>query len=157
MKRMPKRAALAIALVGLCLGWGTVRWTNATSQPAIVSDFSKVNLADCPDSPNCVCTSATQPQHQIEPIKVAQGDQAPMAKLKSIVEEMPGSRITEAGNEFLRAEFRSTVFGFVDDLELKLDETKQLVLVRSASRVGYSDLGVNRKRVEEIRRRYSGQ
>lgn len=80
-----------------------------------------------------------------------------MAKLKSIVEEMPGSRVTESGNEFLRAEFRSTVFGFVDDLELKLDETKQLVLARSASRIGYSDLGVNRKRVEEIRRRYSVQ
>lgn len=156
MKRMPKRTSIAIALGVMCLGWGAVRWNNAISKPAIVSDRNAVELADCPDKPNCVCTSANDPQHQIEPIRVAEGDQDPIATFKSIVDEM-GGKVVDSSNGYLRAEFRSTVFGFVDDLELKVDETNQVAYARSASRIGYSDLGVNRKRVEEIRRLYSSR
>ncbi len=67
---------------------------------------------------------------------------------------MAGSRIVVSTDRYLHAEFRSQLFGFIDDLEILVDEEQNSIAVRSASRVGYSDLGANRHRVQEIRRRY---
>jgi uncharacterized protein (DUF1499 family) len=68
---------------------------------------------------------------------------------------MKGARIAEEKAGYLRAEFRSSLFGFVDDLELLLDKAAKRIDVRSASRTGYFDFGVNRRRVEEIRKRFA--
>lgn len=76
-------------------------------------------------------------------------------KLESIIRDMPGSRIVTSENLYIHAEYRSRVFGFVDDLEVLLDEVQKLVFLRSSSRIGYSDLGVNRQRVDHIRRLFS--
>jgi uncharacterized protein (DUF1499 family) len=67
---------------------------------------------------------------------------------------MPRSRLVSSRDGYLHAEFRSRLLGFVDDVEFSIDEAEQLIHFRSASRVGYSDLGVNRKRMEEFLRRY---
>jgi uncharacterized protein (DUF1499 family) len=66
---------------------------------------------------------------------------------------MPRTRIVQREPGYLRAECRSALMGFVDDLELELRASEQLIAVRSASRLGWSDMGVNRRRVEELRRR----
>lgn len=68
---------------------------------------------------------------------------------------MKGARIAEEKAGYLRAEYRSALFGFVDDVELLLDEAAKRIDVRSASRTGYFDFGVNRRRVEEIRDRFA--
>jgi len=68
---------------------------------------------------------------------------------------MRGARITEEKAGYLHAEFRSALFGFVDHVELRLDEAANRIDVRSASRTGYYDFGVNRRRVEEIRERFA--
>ncbi len=68
---------------------------------------------------------------------------------------MKGSRITEEKPGYLHAEFRSALFGFVDDVEFRMDEAHGRIDVRSASRTGYYDFGVNRRRVEEIRKRFA--
>jgi uncharacterized protein (DUF1499 family) len=106
-------------------------------------------LAPCPSSPNCVSSRATDGTHAIEPLKFTGDPAAAMQRLRTLIEKMPRTRIIESRPDYLYAEFESALLGFVDDVELQLDGTT--IHVRSASRLGYSDLGVNRKRIDEIR------
>jgi uncharacterized protein (DUF1499 family) len=62
--------------------------------------------------------------------------------------------VVKVEEDYIHAEFVSSVFRFVDDVEFSFDKTKKLIQVRSASRTGYSDLGVNRRRIEEIRKQF---
>ena len=68
---------------------------------------------------------------------------------------MRGARVTEEQAGYLHAEFRSALVGFVDDVEFRMDECAGRIEVSSASRTGYYDFGVNRRRIEEIRARFS--
>ena len=104
-------------------------------------------LAPCPSSPNCVSSLATDAAHAIEPLP-ADGADA-MANLRRVIEAMPRTRIVTAEGDYLYAEFESALLGFVDDVEFQ--KAGDVIHVRSASRLGYSDLGVNRTRIEEIR------
>ena len=114
-------------------------------------------LAGCPDSPNCVCSHLTQVDkvHSIDPITYNSTPAAALAKLKSIVQAMPKSQIITESDNYFYAEFASQLMGYVDDVEFLVYENPQVIHVRSASRLGKSDLGVNRKRVEEIRAKFS--
>ena len=108
-------------------------------------------LAPVPDSPNCVSTMTEKPSYAIDPIDVSGVDQ-PMEKLKAAIENtIPRAKlVTEDGNYF-HYEFTSSIFRFVDDGEFLLDEQRKVIDFRSSSRVGYSDMGANRKRMEKIR------
>lgn len=111
-------------------------------------------LAPCPETPNCVSSLAEDAVHRVEPLPLDGAPAEALGRLRRIIEEMRGASVDKVGDGRLEARFRSRIFRFVDDLVLAVDETAGVVHVRSASRVGRSDLGVNRKRVEEIRRRY---
>ena len=78
-----------------------------------------------------------------------------LARLKAIVTAQPGATIVSETQDYLHAEFRSKIMGFVDDVEFWLPADQPVIHVRSASRVGYSDMGVNRRRVERIRRLFA--
>jgi len=106
----------------------------------------------CPASPNCVSSYATDDLHAIEPLPIPRGPD-PIDLLTSIVESFPRTKILSADDSYLHATFTSRVFRFVDDVEFRVDHEAGVVHVRSASRVGYGDMGVNRRRVEEIRAR----
>ena len=106
-------------------------------------------LAPCPGSPNCVSSRATDATHAIEPLKFTGDPAAAMQRLRTIIEKLPRTRIIESRADYLYAEFQTALLGFVDDVEFQADGT--MIHARSASRLGYSDLGVNRKRIEEIR------
>lgn len=80
-----------------------------------------------------------------------------MDELRRIIESMPRTRIVAASPTALHAEFSSRIFRFVDDVDLQLDAGARVVQIRSASRTGYSDLGVNRRRVEAIREKFASQ
>ena len=108
-------------------------------------------LGPCPKKPNCVSSQAIDEAHRIAPISYAGRANETMARLKSILTAMPRVTVITESADYLHAECKSAVLGFVDDLELYVDRAANVVHVRSASRVGYSDLGVNRKRVEAIR------
>lgn len=110
-------------------------------------------LAPCPDRPNCVSSLAEDPEHRIEPLPLEGTPEEALARLRRIIEEMPRTSVDEVGDGYLKARFRSRIMRFVDDLALVVDAEAGVVHVRSASRIGYSDWGVNRKRVEEIRAR----
>jgi uncharacterized protein (DUF1499 family) len=114
-------------------------------------------LIPCPDKPNCVSSeSAPSDKHSIAAIQVNEtmGEQ-PLVKVREVV-ELLGGKVSYSDEQYLASTFTSALFGFVDDVELRLDRDKGVIHVRSASRVGYSDLGANRKRVEQIRQLLAG-
>jgi len=107
-------------------------------------------LAPCPRSPNCCCSQEADPRHAIEPFYFSGDVARARAALVRAVLSLPRTRIVLDEPLRLRAECRSKVFRFVDDLEL-LIVPDGMIHVRSASRVGHSDFGVNRRRVERLR------
>ena len=111
-------------------------------------------LRGCPDSPNCVGSQAEDPAHRVAPLTFAGTGPEAWARLQRVLEDLPGATQITASDRYLHYEFRTRVCRFVDDVEFLLDEPARAIHVRSASRVGYSDLGANRRRIEEIRRRF---
>ncbi len=109
-------------------------------------------LAPCPTSPNCVISQGNEDaEHAIAPLAYSGEPAQAIAKLTAIVNAMPRTTIVESTDSYLYAEFASKLLGFVDDVEFYLDPAGSVIQVRSASRLGQSDLGVNRQRVEDIR------
>jgi uncharacterized protein (DUF1499 family) len=108
-------------------------------------------FAPCPASPNCVSSDATDAGHRVEPLAFEGTPAEAWRAARKAVAALPRTRIVTESDTYLHAECRSTVFGFIDDLELHLRPEAGGIAVRSASRVGYSDLGVNRSRVESLR------
>lgn len=102
-------------------------------------------LTPCPESPNCVSSYATDETHRIEPLA------ATLADIERVLVGTEAANIVEAADGYLYAEFTSRIMGFVDDVEFQADRASGLTHVRSASRLGYGDLGANRKRIEAIR------
>lgn len=105
----------------------------------------------CPDKPNCVCSQSVDPRHKIDPLPISGPEAAGRVALIKILEEMGVSEIVSNKENYIHAVFRSKVFRFPDDIEFFLDPERGRIDVRSVSRVGYSDFGVNRRRVEQIR------
>jgi uncharacterized protein (DUF1499 family) len=93
---------------------------------------------------------------RIAPIAVQGDGKATIAKIAQVVEGLPGARIVERRDDYLYAQFTTALMRFTDDTEFWFDPAANVVQVRSASRVGRSDLGVNRARIEAIRARLAG-
>jgi uncharacterized protein (DUF1499 family) len=108
-------------------------------------------LAPCPKSPNCVSSLAPDDEHRVDPIRFRGDPAAALARLRAVIEAMPRAVVTRSDADSLHAQFTSWLLRFVDDVDAAVDPDAGVIHVRSASRVGYSDLGVNRKRVEAIR------
>lgn len=134
-------------------------WLNLSPAEASVFHFSGSRpgnlgvhagqFAVCPSTPNCVNSQSSEPGVKIAPLKFL-GDNT-IAQLKTAVLAQPGSAIISETDTYLYAEFTSNLMGFVDDVEFYVDRDSKTVQVRSASRLGESDLGVNRQRIEAIR------
>jgi uncharacterized protein (DUF1499 family) len=112
------------------------------------------DLAACPDSPNCVSTKSKDPGHMMPPLPYIKSGEESMNRLVALVREMKRATIVSATPSYLHVEFRSALFRFVDDVEFVLDDSARVIHFRSASRAGYYDFGVNRKRMKEISDRY---
>lgn len=108
-------------------------------------------LAACPSTPNCVNSQTADPSHTIAPLRYSSTPETAFATLKQTIQAQPRTKIVSETENYLYAEFTSSLMGFVDDVEFYLDKPAGLIQVRSASRLGESDLGVNRQRVESIR------
>jgi uncharacterized protein (DUF1499 family) len=107
-------------------------------------------LPGCPPSPNCVGSQNTDEARAVEPFLFSGDPAAALARISEIITQ-DGGRLVRADAGYLHFEYRSRLFGFVDDLECLLNAPAGRIEVRSAARSGYSDLGVNRRRVERIR------
>jgi uncharacterized protein (DUF1499 family) len=110
-------------------------------------------LAACPDTPNCVSSQsdAGDAGHAISPFAFNGPPAAAWAGMVDVLRQAERCVIIEKKSGYLHAEFTSHIMGFVDDVELLLDEKVSVIHVRSASRLGSSDFGVNRKRIEALR------
>jgi Uncharacterized protein conserved in bacteria len=108
-------------------------------------------LAPCPTKPNCVSTLATDGEHAIAPIHYAGSAHDAQSRLLAILRGMARTTIVTSDEHSIRAEFRTAIFRFVDDGVFVLDDASKTIHFRSASRVGHSDFGVNRERMESVR------
>ena len=113
-------------------------------------------LTACPDKPNCVSTQAEQLSQKVEPLAMVGDAEQGLKTLKRIVVSDLGGKIVKEEGLYFHAEFRSRIFRFVDDFECLIvtEAGSPVAHFRSASRVGHSDLGVNRKRVERVCKLY---
>jgi uncharacterized protein (DUF1499 family) len=111
-------------------------------------------LAPCPRTPNCVSTQAPPGPKRMDPIPYAGPLAEARERLLRVLRAHPRTRLVREEPDFLKAECRSLVFRFVDDVEFVLDDTAKEIHFRSASRLGRRDFGVNRQRMEEIRRAF---
>lgn len=139
---------LGLVLLVSLGGWVLAR----TAAPPSGLGVRDGKLAPCPDSPNCVSSQAdaSDSAHYSPPITFS-GDPARVReRLRQVLESRPRVTVLRDEPDYLYAEFRSRWFGFVDDVEFWIDPEAGLIHFRSASRVGYSDLGVNRSRMERI-------
>jgi uncharacterized protein (DUF1499 family) len=106
--------------------------------------MSPRTLRPCPSSPNCVSTQAQDEGHASAPIRYRKSRVEAKEALKEVVRSLPRTKLVEEDESYLHYEFTSLLMRFVDDVT-------KTIHFRSASRTGYGDLGVNRRRMEEIR------
>ena len=109
-------------------------------------------VAGCPDRPNCVSSLSEMDQTRVEPLAVKGDIDAAWLGLQREIQELGGT-VERTKTDYLWATFRSDLFGFVDDAEFVLDRGKGVIQIKAGARVGRSDFGVNRKRIEIIRAR----
>ena len=113
-------------------------------------------LKPCPPSPNCVSSLAKDDAHRIAPFPFAGSAGESLARAKAAALSFPRTKLVDESPGYVHVTSTSAIFRFVDDVEFEADESARVVNVRSASRVGRSDFGVNRKRVEAIRAKLGG-
>lgn len=132
---MKKIAFLSITLLGLtACSQGVTTMTDRSQSP-------------CGDKPNCVSTQDTREEYNLTPFTLTESTN--IDTIEQIALTLPGAKTAVKESDYLRIECTSKIMRFVDDLELKLEGNE--LIVRSESRVGYSDFGVNRKRAEQLR------
>lgn len=107
-------------------------------------------LDECRKSPNCVSTTTRYPEKLMEPIPFECDIRKVRDVTKAVVGSKSGVTLVEDEEQYLRFEFKSRFFGFVDDVEFLIDPAQKEVHFRSASRKGHSDFGVNRRRMSKI-------
>ena len=108
-------------------------------------------LKPAPPTPNCVNSQRGDGYSRIAPLAYAGDGKAALARLHALVAALPAARVIDFRSDYVYAEFSSKWLGFVDDVEFHLDEKAGVIHVRSASRLGRKDFGVNRQRIETIR------
>lgn len=147
MERSPFFGLRTVSMKGITAGCALLLSACAgtpSSTGAIEGD-----LKPCPSSPNCVSTSDIN-SHHIAPFTLAVPPTEAIAAISAALKTLPRVDIAHQNSRYLRAEFTSAVFRFVDDVEFLVLDNGTLS-VRSASRLGYSDLGANRRRAEALR------
>jgi uncharacterized protein (DUF1499 family) len=141
---LPAAAALvALAVIGLAVAARLV-------PPPDTLGVREGQLTPCPDSPNCVSSQSSDPQHAMEPISYDTTQEEARARLLSIIGSMERTTVLESRADYIHVEFRSQVFGFPDDVEFFFDEANKQIHFRAAARLGHSDMGVNRARMQSI-------
>jgi len=108
-------------------------------------------LPPCPSSPNCVSTLAKDEGHAIAPLRYRKSRAEAKEALKEAIRSLSRAKLVEDDETYLHYEFTSLLMRFIDDVEFLFDDESKTIHFRSASRTGYGDLGVNRRRMEEIR------
>ncbi len=110
---------------------------------------------ECPQTPNCVSTQSKGKRHGIDPINYEGSREEAKDKILKIINSLKRTTIVSITENYIHAEFKTGLFKFIDDVEFYIPEDDKIIHFRSASRVGKSDLGTNRRRMEKIRQLYN--
>lgn len=163
-----KSAQSILLIIGICIGifFANPTASLATNSVQIVSIFSfsgeqpknlgvkNGQLKKCPQTPNCVSSQSKDVTHKVDPLTYNSSRKEAFNRLKAILKETNNAEIIEMKPQYLYSQFTSRIMGFVDDVEFYLPLQEKMIHVRSASRIGESDLGVNRRRIERIREQF---
>ena len=118
---------------------------------AMASDEEWERFKECPPTPNCVSSETLSKAKFIERFKTGNRSAESWVLLTKLLEKTSNCRVVSQNSSYIHAEFRTRLLRFVDDVEFRLESETNEIAVRSASRVGYSDLGANRRRLERLR------
>ena len=113
------------------------------------------NMSPCPPKPNCVSSLNTEGRRLVAPLQFTGSAEAARSRLLDVLGSLKGAHIIISDGDYIHAEFVSSLFKFTDDVEFLIDESTQTIQLKSASRAGSYDFGVNRKRVNLIRDLYN--
>lgn len=140
------------ALVGSIFALNLI-FAFPSSSLAVSSNLGINNgsLSPCPDSPNCVVSQNADEPHYVSPLVYHTDLDKVREILLKVLTVVPRTQAIAQTSNYIRAESKSRIFGFIDDVEFYFPDNEKVIHVRSASRVGESDLGVNRRRIEQIR------
>jgi uncharacterized protein (DUF1499 family) len=154
MSKRSKRIVIGLAFAIVLIVGALAMMSLFSGKPSNLG-VTNGRLGECPSSPNCVSTQAIDTDHRMEPIPFTGSSDEAMQRINDLIGDMPRTKIVTVEDDYLHVEFRSAFFRFVDDVEFLIDPEEQVFHFRSASRVGYSDLGVNRRRMVQIRNAFS--
>jgi len=125
------------------------------SQNKQAQGLNSGRLSPCSTTPNCICSENSDDiDHYIAPLSYTEYSNIELRYLLVEIIQSMGGSLSQANESYISATFSSSIFRFVDDLEIRIDETQHLIHIRSASRVGHSDLDMNKKRVELLKQLY---
>ncbi|WP_222427131.1 DUF1499 domain-containing protein [Hyella patelloides] len=147
------------------MGWAAPGWAvpsyNIGALPIVKDIFAGTSpdnlgvhdglLSPCPESPNCVVTQDADESHSIAPITYQTDLDIAKETLLKVLKVVPRTEVIEQTDDYIRAQSTSRLMGFIDDIEFYFPTDKKVIEMRSASRLGESDIGVNRRRLEQIR------
>lgn len=135
---------------------GLIALSHSTSRRGAPARYPGGQLAPCPEGRNCVCSEGSRQSSTVEPLRFSgRPEAAQQALLRAI--SVTGGVVRSRDEGYIWATYRSAIFRFTDDVEFRIDPQHGLVHLRSASRAGHSDFGVNRRRVERIRAQFDEQ
>jgi len=153
--RRPRRWFLLLSILVL-IGSGLLAGQAMLSHSPPNQELrpSAGRLPACPESPNCVSTQATRADQKMEPIRVSGDPAEAFQRLVKLVQGQTRTKLVEQTENYAHFECSTLVFRFVDDVQFLLDREEGLIHFRSASRVGHSDLGTNRRRMTSIVKKF---
>ena len=130
----------------------TIFW-GCSGNPTERHNSESSGFLDCPDTPNYASSLAKNPKYRVGPFKLKKDPETSWNMVQKTIGQLSRTNIVSVDNNNIHAECRSIIFRFVDDLVLHLTPSNGIIHIRSASRTGYFDLGVNRDRVENLRKK----
>jgi uncharacterized protein (DUF1499 family) len=148
------RFSVVVGLVAACAVVPVLRGINRLVPTPKNLGLREGRLSACPNTPNCVNSRAEDASQVIEPLRFSDAAEAATERLHRVASGMRGARLIRRDGGYAHYEFRTMLWGFIDDLEFVVEAKESVIHLRSASRIGYSDLGANRRRIEEIRGRW---
>ena len=148
------RALLTLTLAGSLISVVGLAFLSIGSTRPTTLGIRSGTLAVCPGSPNCVSSLAAESPYVVSPISFDDEPDVAMQLVLNIVSRMDGVRVVTNDDNYIHCEFSTSLFHFVDDLELLLDRDNAVIHFRSASRVGHYDFNTNRERIVKIRREF---
>lgn len=149
--------SLRIGLLGALLTVGLCSCASDMSSSPDTLGVRNGRLTECPSSPNCVHSADPDPARRVDALPATGPVEEVILRLVALVKTQPRTQIIQQRGAYLRAAFSSRVFGFVDDVEFLYLPEEGAVHLRSASRVGWWDLGANRRRAEQLRKDWLAQ